>query len=93
MHFLIETVPDDIVLMLATYVGFCLVLMALFIRADRNWSRREMEMIAERARAVVPAQENGDRLRNLAICSERHDIDCTCFVQGDALDQRRQAGK
>lgn len=88
MHFLTETVPGDIALMFLTYLGFCLLLMYLFIRADRQWNKREVEMTRARASDIVAERNGGDRMRDLTECSAHHDIHCACFVKGDDTPAR-----
>jgi hypothetical protein len=80
MQFIIETVPSDIALMFATYLGFCLVLMYLFIRANCEWNKREMRLSRERMRLLSADHDKNQRLHELTICTVHHDVDCSCFL-------------
>lgn len=92
MQFIVETVPNDITLMFITYLGFCLLLMYLFIRADSEWNKREMKMSHERLRVLSSDHEKSDRLRDLTACSVHHDLSCACFLHSnDALATRKNA--
>lgn len=82
MHFIAETVPNDIALMFITYLGFCLLLMYLFIRADCEWNKREMKLSRERMRLLSADHEKTERLRELTACSVHHDVNCSCFLHG-----------
>ncbi len=82
MQFIIETVPHDIALMFATYLAFCLVLMYLFIRADYEWNKREMNLSRERMRRLSNDHEKNQRLHELTTCSVHHDVNCSCFLHG-----------
>lgn len=86
MQFIVETVPNDIALMFVTYLGFCMLLMYLFIRADCEWNKREMKMSRERLRILSADHEKSDRLRELTVCSVHHDINCACFLRSDDAD-------
>ncbi|MCW5298278.1 hypothetical protein [Herbaspirillum lusitanum] len=86
MQFIVETVPNDIALMFVTYLGFCMLLMYLFIRADCEWNKREMKMSRERLRMLSADHEKSDRLRELTVCSVHHDVNCACFLRGNDAD-------
>jgi hypothetical protein len=90
MQFIIETVPNDIALMFGTYLGFCLLLMYLFIRADYEWNRRAMTLSRERMRVLSNEHEKNERLRELGACSVHHDVNCTCFLRdlGGSVGER-----
>lgn len=81
MQFIIETIPNDIALMFVTYLGFCLLLMFLFIRADCKWNKREMNMACDHLRLLSEDHDKSGRLRELTACSAHHDVDCACFLQ------------
>ncbi|WP_034293428.1 hypothetical protein [Herbaspirillum sp. RV1423] len=83
MQFIIETVPSDIALMFIIYLGFCLLLMYLFIRADCEWNKREMKMSREHLHAPSSEQDAAERLPELTACSARQEIDCSsCLLNG-----------
>ena len=90
MQFIIETVPSDIALMFVTYLSFCLLLMYLFIRADFEWNKREVAMLHERLRTQSSERNDCDRLHDLTVCSEHHDIQCACFLHGGDADERNK---
>ncbi|AKZ62960.1 hypothetical protein F506_10030 [Herbaspirillum hiltneri N3] len=86
MQFIVDTVPNDIALMFVTYLGFCMLLMFLFIRADCEWNKREMKLSRERLRVLSADRENSDRLRELTACSVHHDVNCACFLHSNDAD-------
>jgi len=86
MQFIVEAVPNDIALMFVTYLGFCMLLMYLFIRADCEWNKREMKMSRERLLALSADHEKSDRLRELTACSVHHDVNCACFLHSNDAD-------
>lgn len=82
MQFIVDTVPNDIALMFMTYLGFCLVLMYLFIRADCEWNKRELKLSRERLRLLSVDHGKTERLRELTACSVHHEVNCSCFLHG-----------
>jgi len=86
MQFITETVPNDIALMFMVYLGFCLLLMYLFIRADCEWNKREMKLTRERMRLLSADHEKSQRMRELVTCSIHHDVNCACFLHGKDTD-------
>lgn len=89
MQFIVDTVPNDIALMFLTYLGFCLLLMYLFIRADCEWNKREIKLSHDRLRLLSADHCKSDRLRELTACSVHHDVNCACFLHGKNDDSHR----
>lgn len=87
MQFITDTVPNDIALMFLTYLGFCLVLMYLFIRADCEWNKREIKLSRERLRVLCDDHGKMERLRELTACSTQHDVNCACFLHAKNDDR------
>jgi hypothetical protein len=93
MQFITETVSNDIALMFATYLGFCLVLMYLFIRTNCEWNKREMRLSRERIRLLSANHDKNRRLHELAVCTLHHDVNCSCFLhrQDDGAQKHADA--
>ena len=81
MQVVFDTVQSDLSLMLATYVGACMLLMSLFVRIDAHLNARQFKLSRLRMARLTIDDLDSKRLDALQRCCKQHEIGCTCFLR------------
>lgn len=90
MQVIIDTVQNDLSLILVTYLGACALLLMLFVQIDVHLSAHQIRL--SRLRRVLAETDQVDSLRLEALqrCCKQHGVECSCFLRDRMRGEQQQ---